>query len=151
MPKLLYSIFVIMILFSTHVFASPLDENMAKKIFNEWTFAFNHKKLEKTCDLFSSQVIASYQGVPTKNYHAICDGFKKIFQQTAFRYEYKYSLRQMYSSDTLAAIRIVWYLNVFKNGKLISSSRDEGLDVFQFENAQWRIVNYLGYPASGRR
>lgn len=122
------------------------DHKIFEKIFSEWTYAFNHKDLNGSCNLFSKDLIASYQGVPKKTYASVCDGFKKIFKSD-LNYQYQFKLHQVYRSQDLAAVRLTWYLKISENGKLISDTQDEGLDVFK-KNSQgeWKIVNYLGYP-----
>jgi ketosteroid isomerase-like protein len=116
------------------------------KLFADWTAAFNRKDISKTCHLFSKSVIANYQGVPPKDYAAICDGFKKIFTKSNLRYQYSFKLHQVYRSEALAVVRITWYLRIYEKGKLKSITQDEGIDIFQKNNqGQWQIVNYLSY------
>ncbi|AAU28506.1 TPA: hypothetical protein JBG74_05345 [Legionella pneumophila] len=126
------------------------DFVLFEKIFTDWTLAFNQKKLAPTCALFSKSLIANYQGAPQKNYTSICHGFKKIFQQTRKNYQYHFKLKQVYRSGHLAVARITWYLQIFEQGKLISETQDEGLDVFLKDaQNQWKIINFIGYPVPG--
>ncbi|HEN5499096.1 TPA: hypothetical protein U6294_001840, partial [Legionella pneumophila] len=49
-----------------------------------------------------------------------------------------------------AVARITWYLQIFEQGKLISETQDEGLDVFLKDaQNQWKIINFIGYPVPG--
>jgi ketosteroid isomerase-like protein len=122
------------------------DNENFKRIFSEWTNAFNRKDLIGSCELFSKDMIADYQNVPTKNYQTVCDGFKKIFKGKR-DYKYQFKLHQVYQSDKLAAVRITWYLEIWEKDKLLSATQDEGLDIFKLEEqGTWRIVNYIGYP-----
>ncbi|HEN5521375.1 TPA: hypothetical protein U6299_002865, partial [Legionella pneumophila] len=105
------------------------------------------KKLAPTCALFSKSLAADYQGAPQKNYTSICHGFKKIFQQTRKNYQYHFKLKRVYRSGHLAVARITWYLQIFEQGKLISETQDEGLDVFLKDSQnQWKIINFIAYP-----
>lgn len=116
------------------------------KIFSVWTEAFNHKQLQASCDLFAKSIIADYRGTPQKNYQMICDGFKKAFSDSSHRYISTFKLHDIFQSGNLAAVRITWYLKIYQNDALISSTQDEGIDIFQQnEQGQWQIVMFLGY------
>lgn len=122
------------------------DYQLFTGIFSKWTDAFNHKDLTGSCDLFSRNVLASYQGVPPKDYTAVCDGFKKTFHEKR-DYKYNFKLQQIYRSNDLAVVRVTWYLQISAKNKLISATKDEGLDVFQQDSeGHWKIINYLAYP-----
>ncbi len=117
-----------------------------EKIFNDWTDAFNHKDVKKSCALFSPKVTADYQGASQKNYDDICDGFKKIFAKVA-SYEYHFTLHSVYRADNLAVARITWYLKIMQGDKLLSTVQDVGIDIFkQDAQQQWKIINYIAYP-----
>lgn len=143
-------IFILTILISSPIYSSTTSERhdfaAIEILFKSWTRAFNQKDLTNTCLLFSKSVIADYQGIPQKNYVSICDGFKKIFNQSKLSYQYHYKIHHIYRSDNLAAVRITWYLDIYENNKKISATKDEGLDVLE-KNKQdnWQIVNYLAY------
>lgn len=126
------------------------DHQLFERLFTDWTAAFNRKDVTGSCQLFSKSVIANYQGIPEKNYTSICDGFKKIFNMNEQRYHYSFKLHDVYRSGNLAAVRITWYLRVYEDGKLKSRTQDEGMDVFEKNEAgSWQIVNYIGYEAMG--
>lgn len=138
--------FVIIFCTEQFAFASQYKPINFEQVFSQWTEAFNHKDLTSACALFSTDVVANYKGVPEKNYANICGGFKKVFAQTDRHYQYRFKLHQTYQSPTLAAARITWYLDIYKNNQLISSTKDEGLDIFErSKTGEWKIVNYLGY------
>jgi ketosteroid isomerase-like protein len=123
------------------------DYALFEKIFTDWTLAFNQKKLAPTCALFSKELTANFQGAPLKSYNSICEGFKRVFKQKDKSYRYSFKLNQIYRSGNLAAVRITWYFHEYEQGKLISKTQDEGLDVFlKDSNNQWKIVNYIAYP-----
>lgn len=117
-----------------------------ENIFRRWTDAFNQRNLSTSCEFFSKSLVADYQGTKQKNYETICNGFKKIFDQSNRHYHYDFKIHQIYHRDDLAAIRVTWYLDIYKNGKLLSRSQDEGLDVLEKQHGEWRIVNYVAYP-----
>lgn len=132
-----------------NVFAAEKNNAMPlfQHIFSVWTDAFNRKDLAGSCDLFSVHVEANYQGAPRKNYESICNGFKKVFQENR-DYKYHFKLHQVYHSNDMASIRVTWYLQIYKHGKVISRTVDEGLDVFQRDKeGRWKIIYYLAYPS----
>jgi ketosteroid isomerase-like protein len=142
-------LFLISFFFTSLVFA--VEENslqLFQRIFSTWTKAFNHKDLAGSCNLFSTNLEAHYQGAPVKNYQSICNGFKKVFQGKK-DYQYRFKLHQVYRSHNWASVRITWYLTISEHGKVISETVDEGLDVFERDSqGHWKIVNYLAYPKS---
>lgn len=116
------------------------------QVFTRWTNAFNRREEAASCGLFSPRVVANYRGVPQKNYTSICDGFKKIFQDKNKNYHYRFVLHDIYRAGDLAAVRITWYLQVNEDGKAVSSTQDEGIDVLEKSpTGKWEIVNYLAY------
>lgn len=122
------------------------DQKLFEKIFTNWTTAFNHKDLHASCDLFSKSVIANYQGQPKRNFKSICDGFSKIFSSSTQRYHYSFKLHNAYRSGSLAALRITWFLHIYENNKLKSTTQDEGMDIFEQDKlGRWKIVNYIAY------
>jgi ketosteroid isomerase-like protein len=127
----------------------PQDNAEFDKLFSDWTKAFNQKNLSAACGLFSTNLVAQYQGYPQKNYTVVCEGFKNVFRDTVKSYQYHYRLNQVYQSGNLAAARITWYLDVYEQNQRVSSSVDEGLDVLEKNAAgQWKIINYLSYPVA---
>ncbi|QBR85298.1 nuclear transport factor 2 family protein [Legionella israelensis] len=133
---------------TANVFANKKNAgNDFEDIFDAWTKAFNQKKYPEVCELFSKKIKADYQGVPRKNYSTICKGFQKIFQETEMTYQNQFKIHEVYQSNNLAAVRITWYLSVYKKGVHQYSIQEEGLDIFQKDdNNKWKIVNYIAYP-----
>ncbi|MHB1948462.1 MAG: YybH family protein [Gammaproteobacteria bacterium] len=143
-------VFVLALLFTSTGFAdqNKNDRMLFEGIFTVWTDAFNHKNLAGSCRLFAKSVTADYQGVPQKNYAAICGGFKKIFKEPHRQYRYTFKLHQVYRSGNLATVRITWYLRLDEKGKKTIVTQDEGLDVLQRNSqGEWQIVNYVGYES----
>lgn len=141
-------LFLFILLVSSSVFANSNSRDLAlfHTLFTHWTDNFNQRKLAPTCALFSKSVVADYRGIPQRNYVSICDGFKKIFNDEKFQYRYRFKLHDVYRSQNLAAVRVTWYLTVYEDGKKVSETQDEGLDVFQKSKmGRWEIVNYLSY------
>lgn len=142
-------IMLIPICFLSEIHASPKTIKAVnfQQIFSDWTKAFNEKKFPQVCELFAKSISADYQGSPQKDYNKICDGFKKIFQEKDTIYHNDFKIHHIYSSNAFAAVRITWYLHIYKNGKQTSSIQEEGLDIFQKQaNGKWQIVNFIAYP-----
>lgn len=144
---------LIILLLTTGIMASNLTAALVKEdlpvfesLFTEWTEAFNRQDLAQTCGLFSKDLIANYQGIPTKNYSSMCKNFEKIFAEKNPRYQYHFKIQNVYQASDLAVVRITWYLHKYQNGQEVSMSQDEGLDVLKKDaQGQWKIVNYLAY------
>lgn len=134
--------------FTTAAIAKPHHHknSVFEDRFAKWTQAFDRKDLTTVCQLFAKDVTASYQGYPVKNYHSLCDLFKKTFAETR-EYKYSFRVRHVYLSHDLAAVRVTWFLRTTEHGKLVSDTQDEGMDIFKKnKRGEWVIVNYLGYP-----
>ena len=145
MRKWIFLLLTCSLFISTDTIASE-NSALFNQLFSTWTQAFNHKNLAGSCNLFSRNVIADYQGIPTKNYTSICDGFKKIFKENR-DYRYSYKIKNIYRAHDLAAVRITWYLQISEKNKVITKVQDEGLDIFQLDKQKnWKIINYLGFP-----
>jgi ketosteroid isomerase-like protein len=126
--------------------AEDADRQMFRKVFTEWTVAFNKKDLPTSCALFSKHVTANYRGAPPKNYSVLCDDFKKVFADKDKSYKYSFELHDIHRSGNLATVRITWHFTVSKGNKVISATTDQGLDVLEKQpDGRWQIVNYLGY------
>jgi ketosteroid isomerase-like protein len=83
----------------------------------------------------------------TKTYPTICENFATLFKLHDVSFQYQFKLRSVFRSGDLATARITWYLTEYHRGKKISTTQDEGLDVFQKNTkGHWRIVSYLAYP-----
>lgn len=122
------------------------DYKLFENIFLKWTQAFNNKDLAGACNLFAKDMVAEYQGASPRNYDTVCNGFKKIFNENQ-SYKYSFKLQKVYRSKDLASIRITWYLQVIEDGKIISNTQDEGIDILKLgDDGSWKIVNYLAYP-----
>lgn len=128
--------------------AAPAENSSAsiERVFNDWTIAFNQKKLPATCELFSKSLIADYQGISQRNYDNTCAHFTKVFQEKDKDYRLRFNLHNVYQSGNLAVARITWHLDIYKNSKKIVSRQDESLDVFEWRDKRWQMVNYLSYP-----
>lgn len=142
------SILLVALTFFSETHAGIKDNKINfQKIFSTWTKAFNEKKFPEVCELFSKSITADYQGTPRKDYSIICNGFKKIFAEKNKYYHNAFKIHHLYHSNDLAAVRITWYLDVYEKGKHISSTREEGLDIFQKQaNGDWKIIYFLAYP-----
>jgi ketosteroid isomerase-like protein len=139
---------VLLLSLTSSVFATSAHEDSLAfhKLFTNWTSAFNNKNLPASCDLFAESIHADYRGTPQRHYSDICDGFKKTFSDKNKNYQYSFKLHDVYRSGDLAAARITWYLQINENGKHVSTTQDEGMDVLKRNGAgQWKIVNYIAY------
>lgn len=140
-------IFLSLCAFHLTAFSHSQDKKLFQELFEQWTTAFNHKNLAKSCDLFSKRVTADYRGTGKKNYFTICHGFEKIFAEKNKRYLYHFTLHDVFRSGNLATVRITWYLKVYENNKQITQVQDEGIDVLlRSKQGKWQIINYLAYP-----
>jgi ketosteroid isomerase-like protein len=136
--------FVIFFALSFQAQASPsaaIDQGFVK-----WTQAFNNKNLLETCDFFAKNLVFEFQGQPVKNHAQVCDNFKLIFKQNK-RYHYRYKIQQIYLHGNFASVRITWFLDIYENNKLFSSTQEQGMDVLKKGlSGVWKIQRSFSYP-----
>lgn len=126
---------------------TPTDFNA---LYTTWTQAFNNKDINNTCALFAPDIVADYRGYyPRKRYGNICEDFKKIFGDKDRTYSYRFKILEVYESNNFAAVRVTWFLKIDESTtKRVYEMQEEGLDILQKINGEWKIVNYLAYPTA---
>ena len=125
--------------------AAESDAKLFDHLFAQWTHSFNKKDLAGSTSLFSKECIATMPDAPHKDYESICNGFKNIFASQTNGIQYKYKIQKIFRSGDLATVRITWYSSNYKQGKLVATSTEQGLDVFRKEKDGWKIVNFIAY------
>ena len=126
--------------------ASDDDFKVIEKRFSDWTEAFNRRDLEGSCALFSKDIRADHQGVPTENWQTMRARFQKLFADKSRDYKYRFKLINVYRSGELAVGRITWYLTVTKDGKPSLEEETQSMDVFKpNKEGVWEMVDFVSF------
>lgn len=131
-------------------FASPDTTRLQiTRRLDNWAHDFNAKNELAVCDLFASDLIASYQGTKDRNYEQMCEGLSLSIHHPdkTFRYETP-KIEQIIPKGDIAVVRLIWTLKIYdKNHNISEIIREKGLDVFRKEpNGKWKIIISYAYP-----
>lgn len=115
----------------------------------KWSQDFNAGRISEVCGLFAPDLIASYPGVPDRNYDAMCQHLTAALtgSEKINRYELP-EIEQVIINGDFAAVRLIWTLRIFdKNKSEIGLVKEKGLDVLRRQNdGKWKIVISYAYP-----
>ncbi len=122
------------------------DFKVIEKRFADWTEAFNRRDLDGSCALFSKEIRADHQGVPTENWQTMRVRFEKLFADKSRDYKYRFKLLNVYRSGDLAVGRITWYLTAFKDGKASPEEETQSMDIFKpNKDGVWEMIDFVSF------
>lgn len=115
----------------------------------QWPKDFNQKNISGVCDIFSTELVASYPGRPDKNYNDMCRQLTTVLMDASKQYRYEDpKIDQIIVDKDLAIVRVRWIL--VKNTKGQTSPefiKEKGIDVLKRqEDGQWKIIISHAYP-----
>jgi uncharacterized protein (TIGR02246 family) len=114
-----------------------------------WKSAFNDRDEGRVCDLFAPDLIANYQGQPERNYTSLCQLLQTSLADRERTYRYFLNVNEILVYGDLAVVRLVWTLEVEKDGAPKETIIEPAVDIFRHQaDGSWRISRYLAYPAS---
>jgi uncharacterized protein (TIGR02246 family) len=140
--------FVLSFLMCTKAWASESagDFKMIEQRFADWTEAFNRRDLEGSCALFSKDIRADHQGVPTENWQSMRARFEKLFADKSRQYKYRFKLLNVYRSGDLAVGRITWYLTMITDGKPSLEEETQSMDIFRpNKDGVWEMIDFVSF------
>ena len=122
------------------------DFKTIEKRFADWTEAFNRRDLEGSCALFSKDIKADHQGIPTEDWQTMRKRFQKLFADKSKKYTYRFKLLRVYREGNLAVGRITWFLTVAKDGKTVLEEETQSMDIFKpNKNGVWEMVDFVSF------
>ncbi len=125
--------------------ASPEAEIRGR--LEQWRDDFNARRADRMCDLFAPDLVAAYQGRPDIDHAGQCDQLRRALALPDRRLRYELEIQDVLVDGGLAAVRLVWTLEVAGAGGPSERSRDQGLDVFRRQpDGRWRIARFIAYP-----
>jgi ketosteroid isomerase-like protein len=108
---------------------------------DNWTTAFNSRDIGSVCDLFSRDLIASYQGQPERGYDALCALLSNSLKDPEKSYHYRLRVKEILVCGDLSVVRLAWTLTVEpKDGRATETIEELGSDVFRRQpDGSWKI------------
>lgn len=125
--------------------ASPEAEIRGR--LEQWRDDFNAGRADRVCDLFAADLVAAYQGRPDIDHAGQCAQLRRALALPGRSLRYGLEIQDILVDGGLAAVRLVWTLEVAGAGGPPERSRDQGLDVFRRQpDGRWRIARFVAYP-----
>jgi ketosteroid isomerase-like protein len=133
-------------LFIATLFLSNLSATPSEEITNalqQWPKDFNAKDAKAVCGLFAKDLVASYPGIPDRNYEQMCEKLTAAMNDTQKKFQYQApEIEQVIVVEDLAVVRLIWTLQA--GTEVI---REKGMDVFRRQNdGSWKIIISYAYP-----
>ena len=116
----------------------------------QWMTDFNTGKASSVCSLFAPDLISDFRGQPEDTYNSLCANLHLALSDPAKSYHYQLEIKEILVSGDLAAVRLVWTLNVSSKGGPVEITREPGLDIFRRQpDGSWKISRYMAYESPG--
>jgi ketosteroid isomerase-like protein len=129
--------------------AEPTDRDQIRQALEQWPRDFNRKDKEATCALFAPDLVASYPGLPDRDFEAMRKSLITALDHPTrtFRYDAPH-IEEILVSGDLAVVRLIWTSRVIDN-----QTRDEvlvrerGIDVLKRQkDGKWKVSISHAYP-----
>jgi uncharacterized protein (TIGR02246 family) len=137
---------------ASHVSAqdSAAVQNQIRAELEKWMTDFNDGKASAVCSLFAPDLISDFRGQPEDTYNSLCANLQMALSDPAKTYHYQLEIKEILVSGDLAAVRLVWTLNVSSKIAPAETTREPGLDIFRRQpDGSWKIARYMAYEAPG--
>jgi steroid delta-isomerase len=140
---------VFVLLFAPGTRADSTDTVRAdiRAALERWTVAFNERDAPGACALFTRDLVATYSGVPDRDYPAMCRHLGSALRDPGRSLRYSFELEEILVSGDLAVVRLVWTLQNTRPGEAAERLvRERGVDVFRRQNGAWKVMRSMAYP-----
>ena len=125
--------------------ASPEAEIRGR--LEQWRDDFNAGRADRVCALFAPDLVASYLGRPDIDHAGQCGQLHRALAMPDRKFRYGLEIQDILADGDLAAVRLIWTLDVTGPAVTAEHGRDQGLDLFRRQpDGQWRITRFIAYP-----
>jgi steroid delta-isomerase len=122
-------------------------ETAIRGALEQWRQDFNARKADHICDLFATELLYDFQGLPEQNYTLLCDRLHKALASETPNITYGLRIKEVIVSGELAIVRLTWISTVTAADGTRDTDDEQGLDVFARQtDGSWRIIRYIAYP-----
>src|SRR5271156_6778128 len=123
-------------------------QNEIRVALEKWKLDFNAGDTSQVCALFAPDLISNFRGQPEDTYNSLCANLQMALSDPAKTYHYQLEIKEILVSGDLAAVRLVWTLNVKSKIAPVETTREPGLDIFRRQpDGSWKIARYMAYEA----
>ena len=144
-------VFVLLFAISTRADSTGTARADIRAALERWTTAFNERDVPGACALFTRDLVATYPGVPDRDYQAMCRHLSSVLRDPARSLRYSFELEEILVSGDFAVVRLVWTLLNARPGETPERLvRERGVDVFRRENDTWKVMRSMAYPMEVR-
>jgi len=141
------SVFVLLFATGTRADSTSTARADIRAALERWTTAFNERDAPGACALFTRDLVATYPGVPDRDYQAMCRHLSSALRDPVRSLRYSFELEEILVSGDLAVVRLVWTLQNTRPGEAAERLvRERGVDVFRRENGAWKVMRSMAYP-----
>ncbi len=134
-------------LLSPQVNAEADPEQQIRAALEQWRQDFNDRKPDKICDLFATDLLYDFKGLPEQNYTLLCDRLHKALAVETPNITYGLRIKEVLVSGDLAVVRLTWISTVTAANGTSETDDEQGLDVFARQpGGGWKIIRYIAYP-----
>lgn len=131
--------------------AQPVSsaQDAVRNALTAWMDDFNHRRVDRVCDLFAKELRYDYRGLPERGYQDMCDGLRRSLSSSDRHYNYALKVKDITVCGDLAVAEIVWTMTVTSPvGSAPQVSKELSMEVFRRQADGWRIVRILAYEPS---
>jgi len=122
-------------------------ETAIRAVLEQWRKDFNARKAEHICNLFATDLLYDFQGLPEQNYGLLCDRLHKALASETPNITYGLRIKEVIVSGDLAVVRLTWISTVTGSDGASETDDEQGLDVFARQaDGSWKIIRYIAYP-----
>ena len=127
--------------------ATGAAEEAIRQALTDWMLAFNAGDTGSVCGLFAPELRYDYRGLPERGLGEVCGQLHGSLADRTRKYTYDLEIREIIVSGDLAAVRLIWTLNVKRPDQAVGTvSYEPGLDILRKQaDGSWKIIRYLAY------
>jgi ketosteroid isomerase-like protein len=109
-----------------------------------WRDDFNARRADHICDLFASDLLYDFQGLPEQNYALLCNRLHRALTDPALSFHNELAIKEIIVSGDLAVARLTWTDTLTDKGGKPVTIEEPGLDVFgRQSDGGWKIIRYM--------
>jgi ketosteroid isomerase-like protein len=114
-----------------------------------WRLDFNARESKIICDLFATELLYDFQGLPEQNYEQLCARLRGALADRSRTFHYDLMLKEVLLAGDLAIVRLTWISTLTTSDGESEAQEEPGLDVFRRQSdGSWKIIRYIAYPAT---
>jgi steroid delta-isomerase len=124
-------------------------EDAIRSAIENWRSAFNSRDEQQVCDLFAVDIVANYQGEPTRDFASLCELLRTALRDLGATFRYSVRINEIVVYGDSAVVRLVWTLAIDRAGSPQETVEEPAVDIFRHQaDGAWKISRYLAYPAA---